>query len=140
MCTVNHYPGLGQAWPSDSTWIQPVWKYTYDYSWLSALTPVLAQYASQTFRVQSGPAGLQLELDIPGVEQKDVEVKFEQGDLKVSTKRFVLNVDKQVENNWSYTLKDADVANITSALTNGVLIITVPFKLENHRKIPVSVG
>ena len=88
--------------------------------------------------------------DLPGVSEKDIEVKVHDGVLLLSGKREVSKEDKTEGGYYSerksgsfcrtFTLGDGvDAAKIEAAYRNGVLTVKLPKKEETKpRQIPVS--
>ena len=74
-------------------------------------------------------------IDVPGVDKEDIKMDMVDGYLKVSTKRKDNNTHKhkyvKLYNNIEY---DA----ISAKLSNGVLRITIPKKIEKKIKISIE--
>lgn len=94
---------------------------------------------------------LMLRAEIPGIDEKDIQLKLEGKTLTLKGERKMENEDKkgtyhQVESFYgsfsrSFRLPDsADVEKVRAEYKNGVLTVTIPQKPEAQpREIPVSV-
>ena len=88
--------------------------------------------------------------DLPGVTEKDIEVKVQDGVLLLSGKREMSKEEKTEGGTYrersygsfcrTFTLGDGvDAAKIEASYKNGVLTVTLPKKPETQpRQIPVS--
>lgn len=91
------------------------------------------------FEVKENPDGYSFKADLPGIKEKDVEVKLEGKRLTVSGKR---EEEKQDKNDTYYTYErsygsfsraftlpdGADLEHVQAELKDGVLVIAVPKK------------
>jgi HSP20 family protein len=113
---------------------------------LLALTP--GKHFMPTADVFARNGDLVVKLDLPGVDPKDIHVKFEEGELTVTGER---KADKEVkeegyyrkENTYGYFERHMSVpkgikdTEIKAEYDNGVLLISVPraAKIENMPKV-----
>lgn len=101
--------------------------------------------------VMEKDGNLMLRAEIPGIEEKDIELKLEGKTLTLKGERKMESEDKEgtyrrVESFYgsfsrSFRLPDtADVEKIRADYRNGILTVTIPQKPEAQpREIPVSV-
>ncbi len=93
-----------------------------------------------------------LKADLPGIDQKDIEVKFENGTLSIKGERKFENEVKQpgfrrIERGYGafarhYTLPETlDVEHVKADYKNGELTVTLPKKeAAKTRTIPVIIN
>lgn len=101
--------------------------------------------ASEAFTGQSSPHyeikntddRFQVALDVPGVDRGDIDIQVKDQNLTIrGTRRF--GTDNTRDFSKTFALEaNADIDNITAALNNGVLVVTVPKILKEPKSIPV---
>lgn len=116
---------------------------------LSALPEAQDEWTPAT-AIHENDQQLVLELDVPGVEQNEFEVRVEQGQLTVRGERKPsagLETFRRAELRYGaflrvFSLPDyVNVEAVTAKLKNGVLTITLPKREESKpRVIQVRVG
>lgn len=81
-----------------------------------------------------------MNIDVPGIDKKDIALKYRDGTLSVAVKRESLSDDSDHDGNLiaserqtgrfgrQYALPDVDADKITARYENGVLALTLPKK------------
>lgn len=93
--------------------------------------------ALPTVAIQANENEYQLEVDLPGVELKDIELTFSEGLLTLKGERRSAGGTALYSSRWSGSFErviavgtDVDDTRISARLENGVLTITLPRKPE----------
>merc|ERR1712157_359824 len=103
--------------------------------------------ASPTNRYQlvDNDKQFQLTVDVPGVQEKDIDIKLDDGQITVQGKRVSASDSSHFTSQFSRSFSldpTVDVDNFTATLKNGVLVVSAPKDLskleENVRKIPIT--
>merc|ERR1719401_618362 len=88
---------------------------------------------------------IQLTVDVPGVQEKDIDIKLDDGQITVQGKRVSASDSSHFTSQFSQSFSldpTVDVDNFTATLKNGVLVVSAPkdpAKLEeNVRRIPIT--
>jgi HSP20 family protein len=110
-----------------------------------ALQQVPSQLFTPHFEVKETPDAYVFKADLPGVQEKDLEITLSQGRLSVSGRR---DMEKREENERFYTVErsygsftrtftlpsDIDEARVEAELRDGVLALRVPKSAEQQPK------
>ena len=88
--------------------------------------------------------GFVVKADLPGVTKDNVDIRFEQGSLRIEARR---QLDDAPDAQWNYDFRRAfklngvDEQGISAEMSAGVLTLTLP-KAESlkPRQIPVAAG
>lgn len=89
--------------------------------------------------------GIKLHADLPGIEQKDIDIQVDRGTLTVKGERKLQNEEKKenyhrIERSYgmfsrSFGLPDyADTEHVEASFKNGVLEVKIPKKAEKKPK------
>jgi HSP20 family protein len=108
-------------------------------------TPTRQSSALPTIQAQETDTDYRVEVDLPGVELKDIELSFSEGLLSLKAERKPAG-QALYSSRWSGQFErvigvgqDVDESRIGAALKNGVLTITLPKKPERQpRRIEVQ--
>ena len=96
--------------------------------------------------VESAGDEYRVSVDLPGVEQQDVELSFHDGTLSVKAQRKTAQTNARYSARWSGSFErfvelgeDVDADRIKATLKNGVLTVTLPKKPEHQpRRIQIE--
>jgi len=89
------------------------------------LKPPARELREPLYDIDEGEDELQLYIELPGVEEEEIEIKAEAKNLEVKAKSFHANIDLS---RWIL-----DTGNINTEYRNGVLKATIPrIKAEEH--------
>lgn len=92
---------------------------------LPPLKPPARELREPLYDIDEGEDELQLYIELPGVEEEEIEIKAEAKKLEVKAKSFHANIDLS---RWIL-----DTGNINTEYRNGVLKATIPrIKAEEH--------
>jgi len=87
----------------------------------------------------------QLTVDVPGVNEEDIDIKLDDGRLTVKGQRVAASDSSRFTSKFSQTFSldpTVDVESFTATLNNGVLVVSAPKDLakleENVRKIHIT--
>merc|ERR1712124_130908 len=87
----------------------------------------------------------QLTVDVPGIQEGDIDIKLDDGKLTVQGKRVSASDSSRFTSQFSksfYLDPTVDVDNFKATLKNGVLVVSAPKDLakleENIRRIPIT--
>jgi HSP20 family protein len=108
-------------------------------------TPSRQASALPTVQAQETATDYRVEVDLPGVELKDIDLSFSEGVLTLKAERKPAT-DAVYSSRWSGRFErvigvgtDVDESRIGAALKNGVLTITLPKKPERQpRRIEIQ--
>merc|ERR1719263_2425747 len=102
-------------------------------------------YPSNRYHLIDNDEKFQLTVDVPGVNEEDIEIKLDDGQLTVAGQRLSVSESSRFASKFSqsfYLDPTVDVDSFTATLTNGVLVVSAPkdsSKLEeNVRRIPIT--
>jgi HSP20 family protein len=112
-------------------------------------TGVASGFSSPRFQVKDTDEAFQVELDVPGVKANDIDISVDEDGqvLTVRGERVIGTDDDGAPQTKKFSKSfdldpTSDTDNITAALNNGVLTVTVPKDLkkveEKVKKIPVK--
>merc|ERR1719313_807495 len=103
------------------------------------------QHPSNRYHLIDNDEKFQLTVDVPGVNEEDIEIKLDDGQLTVAGQRLAVSESSRFASKFSqsfYLDPTVDVDNFTATLKNGVLVVSAPKDLskleENVRKIPIT--
>merc|ERR1712025_566950 len=103
------------------------------------------RYPSNRYQLVDNDEKFQLTVDVPGVNEEDIEIKLDDGQLTVAGQRLAVSESSRFASKFSqsfYLDPTVDVDKFTATLKNGVLIVSAPKDLskleENVRKIPIT--
>merc|ERR1711884_643216 len=102
-------------------------------------------YPTNRYQLVDNDEKFQLTVDVPGVQEGDIDIKLDDGQLTVQGKRVSASDSSRFTSQFSqsfYLDPTVDVDNFTATLKNGVLVVTAPKDLakleENVRRIPIT--
>merc|ERR1719428_156811 len=102
-------------------------------------------YPSNRYHLIDNDEKFQLTVDVPGVNEEDIDIKLDDGQLTVAGQRLAVSESSRFASKFSqsfYLDPTVDVDNFTATLKNGVLVVSAPKDLskleENVRKIPIT--
>merc|ERR1719156_506607 len=102
-------------------------------------------YPSNRYHLIDNDEKFQLTVDVPGVNEEDIDIKLDDGQLTVAGQRLAVSESSRFASKFSqsfYLDPTVDVDNFTATLNNGVLVVSAPkdpAKLqENVRRIPIT--
>merc|ERR1719159_158984 len=102
-------------------------------------------YPSNRYQLIDNDEKFQLTVDVPGVNEEDIEIKLDDGQLTVKGQRLAESESSRFASKFSqsfYLDPTVDVDSFTATLNNGVLVVSAPKDLskleENVRKIPIT--
>merc|ERR1719343_1901235 len=102
-------------------------------------------YPSNRYQLIDNDEKFQLTVDVPGVNEEDIEIKLDDGQLTVAGQRLAVSESSRFASKFSqsfYLDPTVDVDKFTATLKNGVLVVSAPKDLskleENVRKIPIT--
>merc|ERR1719261_1147377 len=102
-------------------------------------------YPSNRYHLIDNDEKFQLTVDVPGVNEEDIEIKLDDGQLTVAGQRLAVSESSRFASKFSqsfYLDPTVDVDNFTATLKNGVLVVSAPKDLgkleENVRRIPIT--
>merc|ERR1719393_752817 len=102
-------------------------------------------YPSNRYQLIDNDEKFQLTVDVPGVNEEDIEIKLDDGQLTVAGQRLAVSESSRFASKFSqsfYLDPTVDVDNFTATLNNGVLVVSAPKDLakleENVRKIHIT--
>merc|ERR1711862_834360 len=102
-------------------------------------------YPSNRYQLIDNDEKFQLTVDVPGVNEEDIEIKLDDGQLTVAGQRLAVSESSRFASKFSqsfYLDPTVDVDNFTATLKNGVLVVSAPKDLskleENVRKVPIT--
>merc|ERR1719298_312629 len=102
-------------------------------------------YPSNRYQLIDNDEKFQLTVDVPGVNEEDIEIKLDDGQLTVAGQRLAVSESSRFASKFSqsfYLDPTVDVDNFTATLKNGALVVSAPKDLskleENVRKIPIT--
>ncbi len=90
-----------------------------------------------------------LNVDVPGVDKKDIKINFEDGYLTISInqkyehenkKKYIVRERGYSEVSRSFYLEDADAESIKAKLSDGVLVLNIAkvAKIDNKKVIAID--
>merc|ERR1712224_69556 len=102
-------------------------------------------YPSNRYHLIDNDEKFQLTVDVPGVNEEDIEIKLDDGQLTVAGQRLAESESSRFASKFSqsfYLDPTVDVDSFTATLNNGVLVVSAPKDLakleENIRRIPIT--
>merc|ERR1719270_907705 len=102
-------------------------------------------YPSNRYQLIDNDEKFQLTVDVPGVNEEDIEIKLDDGQLTVAGQRLAVSESSRFASKFSqsfYLDPTVDVDNFTATLKNGVLVVSAPKETakmeENVRRIPIT--
>merc|ERR1719413_62485 len=102
-------------------------------------------YPSNRYQLIDNDEKFQLTVDVPGVNEEDIEIKLDDGQLTVAGQRLAVSESSRFASKFSqsfYLDPTVDVDSFTATLKNGVLVVSATKNLskleENVRRIPIS--
>merc|ERR1719428_2120432 len=102
-------------------------------------------YPSNRYQLIDNDEKFQLTVDVPGVNEEDIEIKLDDGQLTVAGQRLAVSESSRFASKFSqsfYLDPTVDVDSFTATLKNGVLVVSAPKDLkkleENIRRIPIT--
>merc|ERR1719410_2068860 len=102
-------------------------------------------YSTNRYQLVDNEEKFQLTVDVPGIQEGDIDIKLDDGQLTVQGKRVSASDSSRFTSQFSqsfYLDPTVDVDNFTATLKNGVLVVTAPKDLakleENVRRIPIT--
>merc|ERR1719343_838109 len=102
-------------------------------------------YPSNRYQLIDNDEKFQLTVDVPGVNEEDIEIKLDDGQLTVAGQRLAVSESSRFASKFSqsfYLDPTVDVDNFNATLKNGVLVVSAPKDLgkleENVRRIPIT--
>merc|ERR1712188_344542 len=103
-----------------------------------------AASATHRYELVDNNEKFELNVDVPGVKEEDIEIKLEENMLTVQGQRMAASETSKFSSKFSKTFsldQTVDVEKFTASLKNGVLTVSAPKDLakleENIRRIPV---
>jgi len=103
------------------------------------------EHPSRQYELIDNEEKFQLTMDVPGVQEKDIDIKLDDGTLTVQGHRVVSTESSQFTSSFfqSFSLdRTVDVDTFTASLKNGVLVVSASKDLakleENVRQIPIT--
>jgi len=103
------------------------------------------EHPSRQYELIDNEEKFQLTMDVPGVQEKDIDIKLDDGTLTVQGHRLVSTESSQFTSSFfqSFSLdRTVDVDTFTASLKNGVLVVSASKDLakleENVRQIPIT--
>merc|ERR1711862_591722 len=104
-----------------------------------------AGYPLNRYQLIDNDEKFQLTVDVPGVNEEDIEIKLDDGQLTVVGQRLAVSESSRFASKFSqsfYLDPTVDVDNFKATLKNGVLVVSAPKDLakleENIRRIPIT--
>merc|ERR1719194_346935 len=102
-------------------------------------------YPSNRYHLIDNDEKFQLTVDVPGVNEEDIEIKLDDGQLTVAGQRLAVSESSRFASKFSqsfYLDPTVDVDSFTATLKNGVLVVSATKDLskleENVRRIPIT--
>merc|ERR1719217_1117705 len=102
-------------------------------------------YPSNCYQLIDNDEKFQLTVDVPGVNEEDIEIKLDDGQLTVAGQRLAVSESSRFASKFSqsfYLDPTVDVDSFTATLKNGVLVVSATKDLskleENVRRIPIT--
>merc|ERR1719222_543067 len=102
-------------------------------------------YPSNRYHLIDNDEKFQLTVDVPGVNEEDIEIKLDDGQLTVAGQRLDVSESSRFSSRFSqsfYLDPTVDVDKFTATLKNGVLVVSAPKDMskleENVRRIPIT--
>jgi HSP20 family protein len=114
----------------------------------------VAEWMAPASEASSDEAAYRITMELPGVEEKDIQLSVEGGMVTVRGEKRTEREEKS--DTWYFSERqygsfarsfrlpaDADEADVKAALKDGVLTVTVPRKAKTApegRRVPISTG
>merc|ERR1712176_879951 len=102
-------------------------------------------YPSNRYQLIDNDEKFQLTVDVPGVNEEDIEIKLDDGQLTVKGQRLAESESSRFASKFSqsfYLDPTVDVDSFTATLNNGVLVVSATKDMakleENVRRIPIT--
>merc|ERR1712170_266619 len=102
-------------------------------------------FSSNRYELIDNEEKFQLTVDVPGINEEDLDIKLDDGQLTWEGQRVVESESSRTSSRFSqsfYLDPTVDVDNFTATLKNGVLVVSAPKDLgkleENVRRIPIT--
>merc|ERR1719222_1846328 len=102
-------------------------------------------YPSNRYHLIDNDEKFQLTVDVPGVNEEDIEIKLDDGQLTVAGQRLAVSESSRFASKFSqsfYLDPTVDVDSFTATLNNGVLVVSATKDMakleENVRRIPIT--
>merc|ERR1712124_139620 len=102
-------------------------------------------YSTNRYQLVDNEEKFQLTVDVPGIQEGDIDIKLDDGQLTVQGKRVSASDSSRFTSQFSqsfYLDPTVDVDNFKATLKNGVLVVSAPKDLakleENIRRIPIT--
>merc|ERR1712025_428721 len=102
-------------------------------------------YSTNRYQLVDNEEKFQLTVDVPGIQEGDIDIKLDDGQLTVQGKRVSASDSSRFTSQFSqsfYLDPTVDVDKFTATLKNGVLVVSAPKDLakleENVRRIPIT--
>merc|ERR1711976_415006 len=102
-------------------------------------------FSSNRYELIDNEEKFQLTVDVPGINEEDIDIKLDDGQLIVKGQRFAASESSRFSSRFSqsfYLDPTVDVDSFTATLKNGVLVVSAPKDLgkleENVRRIPIT--
>merc|ERR1719263_845910 len=95
-------------------------------------------YPSNRYQLIDNDEKFQLTVDVPGVNEEDIEIKLDDGQLTVAGQRLSVSESSRFASKFSqsfYLDPTVDVDSFTATLKNGVLVVSAPKDLSNLEDI-----